>query len=112
MTFESLHIAEITPLVEPDSNEILIAKRIDASREIGELSLKLVQANLAYNAKIIEVIQLNQQLSERGVDKNALARQIQMQLPYEESSLFSGTQPYSREFEHDEGTHLKSVANF
>jgi len=100
MTLESLHFADTAP--EQESNETLITKRLEASREIGRLSLELAQISQEYKDKITQLILLNQELANRGIDRHALAQLIQTPLPHEESYLFSGSEDSS----------LKAVSGF
>lgn len=63
--------------------EALIAKRASLQQRLGKASLELNEASREYNACITDMIALNAALRAEGVDTNALASELQQDLPNE-----------------------------
>lgn len=71
------------PVIGLFGAEALIAKRASLQQRLGNVSVRLNEASQEYNSCIAEIIEVNTALRQQGVDTDALARDLQHQVPRE-----------------------------
>jgi uncharacterized membrane protein len=69
------------PVIGLFGAEALMAKRAALQQRLGRASIQLNEASQEYHACISEMIEVNMALREQGVDTNALANELQRDVP-------------------------------
>ena len=83
MTIEAMRSYEHETTMDSREEEHPLAKRARLAIELAGHSIKLAEANKAYNDCIVEMIQTNEEIGRLGLSGFAISRIREMAAPHE-----------------------------